>query len=149
MNVITFPQVFLRFTSFSLSVVQNVTEQKADETPTIQDIFKSLYLNEERNKLIIQDILDAYREGRQCLVLSERLEHLDILTYLLKEHVSSLFVLKGGLGKMKYGFMIMSMRRCRYCQECIQSGLMVIGAWGLWWGKKIFYNIRCTNQDEI
>jgi superfamily II DNA or RNA helicase len=47
----------------------------------------------------IQDILDAHREGRECLVLSERLEHLDILRDALKEHVSSLFVLKGGLGK--------------------------------------------------
>jgi superfamily II DNA or RNA helicase len=33
------------------------------------------------------------------LVLSERLEHLDILKCALKEYVSSLFVLKGGLGK--------------------------------------------------
>jgi superfamily II DNA or RNA helicase len=56
-------------------------------------------LNEDRNKLIIQDILDAYREGRECLVLSERLEHLDILRDALKEHISSLFLLKGGLGK--------------------------------------------------
>ncbi|MDR0436771.1 MAG: helicase, partial [Bacteroidales bacterium] len=33
------------------------------------------------------------------LVLSERLEHLDLLYNALQEHVSSLFVLKGGLGK--------------------------------------------------
>jgi len=59
----------------------------------------SLYINEDRNKLIIQDILDAHHEGRECLVLSERLEHLDILRDALKEHISSLFMLKGGLGK--------------------------------------------------
>jgi superfamily II DNA or RNA helicase len=67
--------------------------------PDIQAIFRSLYTNEERNKLIVQDILDAYHEGRECLVLSERLEHLDILYNALKDHVPSLFVLKGGLGK--------------------------------------------------
>ena len=61
--------------------------------------FPPLLLNEDRNKLIIQDILDALREGRECLVLSERLEHLDILRDALKEHIPSLFVLKGGLGK--------------------------------------------------
>jgi superfamily II DNA or RNA helicase len=33
------------------------------------------------------------------LVLSDRLDHLDILSDALKEQVSSLFVLKGGLGK--------------------------------------------------
>ena len=43
--------------------------------------------------------MNAYREGRECLVLSERLEHLDILKDALKEHVPALFVLKGGLGK--------------------------------------------------
>jgi superfamily II DNA or RNA helicase len=32
-------------------------------------------------------------------VLSERLEHLEILRDALKEHILSLFVLKGGLGK--------------------------------------------------
>jgi len=107
-------KVFPRFTGFSLPVVpaaertvtsegsppaQNMKEQKECAEPSIQDIFKSLYLNEDRNKMIIQDILDAYREGRECLVLSERLEHLDILHNFLKEHVPSLFVLKGGLGK--------------------------------------------------
>jgi superfamily II DNA or RNA helicase len=82
-------KVFPRFTNFHLEA----------EDPAIQDIFRNLYLNEERNKLIIKDILEVYREGRECLVLSERIEHLDILRDALKEHISSLFVLKGGLAK--------------------------------------------------
>jgi superfamily II DNA or RNA helicase len=92
-------KVFPRFTSFSISAELNVTEAAASASPSIQDIFHSLYLNEDRNKLIIQDILNAYREGRECLVLSERLEHLEILRDALKEHIPNLFVLKGGLGK--------------------------------------------------
>ena len=56
---------------------------------------------------MVEDILDVYHESRRfnnevsniCLVLSERLEHLDLLYNALKEHISSLFVLKGGLGK--------------------------------------------------
>ena len=86
-------KVFPRFTSFTQPAEQDPKE------PSIQEIFRCLYQNTERNNLIIQDILAAYREGRECLVLSERLEHLDILKDALKEHVSSLFVLKGGLGK--------------------------------------------------
>jgi len=85
-------RVFPRFTGFNLSTESNIP-------PAIQDIFHSLYINEDRNKLIIQDILNAHREGRECLVLSERLEHLDILRDALKEHIPSLFMLKGGLGK--------------------------------------------------
>ena len=82
-------KVFPRFTDFRLD----------DETLDIQDIFHSLYLNEVRNKLIIKDIIEVYREGRECLVLSERIEHLDILKEALKEYIPSIFILKGGLGK--------------------------------------------------
>ncbi|MCL2100764.1 MAG: DEAD/DEAH box helicase [Fibromonadales bacterium] len=82
-------KIFPRFTDFRLD----------DETLDIQEVFHSLYLNEVRNKLIIKDIIEVYKEGRECLVLSERIEHLDILKEALKEHVPSIFILKGGLGK--------------------------------------------------
>ena len=92
-------KVFPRLTGFFMPAGHDGEGQKESSEPSIQDIFKNLYLNEERNKLIIRDILDAYQEGRECLVLSERIEHLDILKDLLKEHISSIFILKGKLGK--------------------------------------------------
>jgi len=92
-------KVFPRFTGFSIPAEISTDTKIESKALSIQEIFHSLYLNENRNKLIIQDILDAHREGRECLVLSERLEHLEILRDALKEHISSLFVLKGGLGK--------------------------------------------------
>ncbi|MDR0795484.1 MAG: DEAD/DEAH box helicase [Tannerella sp.] len=92
-------KVIPRFTKFNLDIEKDALNPDKTETPAIQEIFRSLYTEEERNKLIIQDIIDAYREGRECLILSERLEHLDILHDFLKEHAPSLFVLKGGLGK--------------------------------------------------
>jgi len=92
-------KVFPRFTGFCMPNKVNTADASENVPPAIQDIFHSLYINEERNKLIVQDILCAYREGRECLVLSERLEHLDILKCLLEEHISPIFVLKGGLGK--------------------------------------------------
>jgi len=85
-------KVFPCLTGFIMPTESNIP-------PAIQDIFHNLYMNEDRNKQIIQDIMNAHREGRECLVLSERLEHLDILRDALKEHISSLFVLKGGFGK--------------------------------------------------
>jgi superfamily II DNA or RNA helicase len=91
-------KVIPHFTDFT--ILDKLNNDTAENTPLpIQDIFHSLYLNEDRNKLIVQDILNAYGEGRECLVLSERLEHLDILHNALKDHVHSLFMLKGGLGK--------------------------------------------------
>ena len=104
-NTTSFSQkVFPRFTGFSLPEKQDAKENSEPAGSVaallaIQDIFKNLYLNDERNKLIIQDIMTAHQEGRECLVLSERLEHLDILKDLLKDHILSFFVLKGGLGK--------------------------------------------------
>jgi superfamily II DNA or RNA helicase len=92
-------KVFPRFTGFRLPDEANTVYATESKLTAIQDIFRSLYTNEERNELIVQDILAAYQEGRECLVLSERLEHLDILEILLKEYISSIFVLKGGLGK--------------------------------------------------
>jgi len=89
-------KIFPRFTDFTLPDGQETNESSR---LAIQDILHDLYLNENRNKMIIQDILDAHCEGRECLVLSERLEHLEILRDALKEYISSLFVLKGGLGK--------------------------------------------------
>jgi superfamily II DNA or RNA helicase len=70
-----------------------------DTPAAIQDIFHRLCVDKNRNGLIIKDIAAAYAEGRECLVLSERLEHLDILHEALKEKVLHLFMLKGGMGK--------------------------------------------------
>jgi superfamily II DNA or RNA helicase len=65
----------------------------------IQDIFRLLYHDEKRNSKIIEDIISAYNEGREILVLSERLEHLTMLGEALKSSIDSLFVVKGGMGK--------------------------------------------------
>jgi superfamily II DNA or RNA helicase len=92
-------KVFPRITGFSMPSEQKETKTVESTSPPIHDIFQCLCINEDRNRLIIQDILDAHSEGRECLVLSERLEHLDILQEALHKQVSSLFVLKGGMGK--------------------------------------------------
>jgi superfamily II DNA or RNA helicase len=86
-------KVLPRMTSFS------IPETPAGAPPAIQDIFQRLCADENRNDLIIKDIVAAYTAGRECLVLSERLEHLDILHEALNEKAPQLFVLKGGMGK--------------------------------------------------
>jgi superfamily II DNA or RNA helicase len=90
--------------SFSQKVLPRTTgffipETSIDTPAAIQDIFHRLCADENRNSLIIKDIVAAYAEGRECLVLSERLEHLDILHGALKEKAPHLFMLKGGMGK--------------------------------------------------
>ena len=78
-------KVFPRFTGFQFP-------KEAAASPAIQDIFRELWNNGERNSLIVRDILNAHNEGRECLVLSERLEHLDILKTALQDKVPHLYI---------------------------------------------------------
>jgi hypothetical protein len=65
---------------------------------TIQDAYAALVTNEERNRQIVADIVQAVREGRTPLVLTNRTDHLDRLAGGLAE-IQHVFILKGGMGK--------------------------------------------------
>lgn len=56
-----------------------------------------LALDEARNRLILGDVLDALREGRFPILLTERRDHLDHLAACLRESVPHLIVLQGGM----------------------------------------------------
>ncbi|MDR2477893.1 MAG: DEAD/DEAH box helicase [Treponema sp.] len=84
-------QVFSCFTEFALP--QSETE------PAIHAVFYLLVNDKTRNTQICGDILAAHSAGRECLVLSERIEHLDLLAEMLNGKVPNLFILKGGIGK--------------------------------------------------
>jgi very-short-patch-repair endonuclease len=62
-----------------------------------QDLCKELIADDERNRLICEDVLRAVREGRSPLVLTERKEHLDCLAEKLMPSVRHVVVLSGGL----------------------------------------------------
>ncbi|MDR2865029.1 MAG: DEAD/DEAH box helicase [Spirochaetaceae bacterium] len=90
-------------TQFIQKVIPHYTEFQLPATTNtpleIQDVFKHLWTDENRNKQIIQDIVAAFTEGREILVLSERIDHLALLEEALLKFTDYLFVLKGGLGK--------------------------------------------------
>jgi very-short-patch-repair endonuclease len=62
-------------------------------------LYEELVAEEERNRLICQDVLQALGEGRSPLVLTERNEHLDALANQLGPEVRHLVVLRGGMRK--------------------------------------------------
>ncbi|OHC65243.1 MAG: hypothetical protein A2040_08905 [Rhodocyclales bacterium GWA2_65_19] len=72
--------------------------QSNGETP-IQEIFKELVLDENRNTQIEQDVLAALSRGRRCLILSHRKEHCRLLAERLTGKGKAPFVLHGGQGK--------------------------------------------------
>ena len=63
------------------------------------ELYEELIADEERNRLIHQDVIQTLREGRSPLVLTERNEHLDSLAKQLGPEVRHLVVLRGGMSK--------------------------------------------------
>lgn len=65
----------------------------------IHEIYSALIENEERNRLIVTDVLSAISTGRFPVILTERTRHLDKLHALLEPEIENLIVMKGGMGK--------------------------------------------------
>ncbi len=75
-------KVIIRPASFRLpSRLQNLTMLP------IQDVYAMLAEDPERNRLIIEDVIVAMQAKRSPVVLTERREHLDILTQLLSQRI--------------------------------------------------------------
>jgi superfamily II DNA or RNA helicase len=64
----------------------------------IHNAYAALVTNEERNQQIVGDIIQAVREGRSPLVLTNRTDHIERLASALSD-VQHVLILKGGMGK--------------------------------------------------
>jgi superfamily II DNA or RNA helicase len=72
---------------------------KADRYTAIHEIYKSLIKSDERNQIIVADIMKAIKNDRFPVILTERKEHLETLKSLLEIKIRNLIVMKGGMGK--------------------------------------------------
>ncbi|HXV59935.1 MAG TPA: DEAD/DEAH box helicase, partial [Vicinamibacteria bacterium] len=64
---------------------------------TIQDIYRELAEDDTRNRLILDDVAAALREGRSPIVLTERRDHLDLLERELAGEAPNRVILRGGM----------------------------------------------------
>ena len=87
--------VIPRFTGF------RITTEKDQGKPTIQEIYAGLIQDEMRNQHIVDDIVKKYTEGKNCLLLTERTAHVEILTKKLLEKIPDVISLTGGMGVKK------------------------------------------------
>ncbi|MDR3603554.1 MAG: DEAD/DEAH box helicase family protein, partial [Syntrophaceae bacterium] len=69
------------------------------ESQSIQELYSALTLDQARNEMIIQDVLQTLEFGRSPVVLTERRDHLECLAGRLSSHVRNVIVMKGGIGK--------------------------------------------------
>ena len=83
---------------FVQSLIVRETEftikQHAEQT-TIQALYSMLATDRARNNLICKDVIQALKDGRSPIVLTERREHLERLAEELRANVPDLVVLHG------------------------------------------------------
>jgi superfamily II DNA or RNA helicase len=72
---------------------------EADQYTAIHEIYKALLQSEERNQVIVTDVINAIKNNRFPVILTERVEHLETLKSLLEDKITNLIVMKGGMGK--------------------------------------------------
>ena len=69
------------------------------ETMSFHEVYALLIEDSKRNEVIIDDIIEACKNGRSPLLLTERVSHLMYLTNKLNERIKNVIVLKGGMGR--------------------------------------------------
>ena len=70
-----------------------------DQRVEFQKLYAALATCEARNRMICDDVINAVRDGRCPLVLTERTEHLHTLAERLQPAVAHIITLQGGMGK--------------------------------------------------
>ena len=65
---------------------------------SIQELYSEIVDNDFRNQQIVEDVLNSYQQGRNCIVLSLRTAHIELLAKKLREEVPDVVMLMGGMG---------------------------------------------------
>ena len=71
----------------------------ADPRAEFHQLYEALRNDDQRNQMICADIVNAIKERRSPLVLTERIEHLQCLAHLLSPEIPHLILLRGGQSK--------------------------------------------------
>jgi superfamily II DNA or RNA helicase len=66
---------------------------------SIQELYSEIMDNAFRNQQIIDDVLTNYNQGGNCLVLTLRTAHVELLARKLRERVPDVIALAGAMGK--------------------------------------------------
>ena len=85
-------RAILRPTSFRLP------DGPDDERPPIQQIYRALADDENRNALIFDDVLNTLEADRSPIVLTERKDHADRFAEKLGRFARNVILLRGGMG---------------------------------------------------
>jgi superfamily II DNA or RNA helicase len=73
------------------------TDFECDDVSDLAAVHRALVADQARNAQIVDDVVAALGRGRNCLVLTRRVAHLDVLAARLAERGHEALVLQGGL----------------------------------------------------
>jgi len=68
-----------------------------DRSQSIQNLYAALASDEDRNQLILHDVIQALEEGRSPILLTERRDHFEYFAARLEKFTRHLVVLQGGM----------------------------------------------------
>jgi len=83
-------RLLVRETAFRMS--------NPEERPGIQEIYAALVRDEDRNEMILNDVIRALEDHRSPILLTERKDHLEYFATRLERVARHLVVLQGGMG---------------------------------------------------
>ena len=88
--------VIPRFTSLDIPL------RRDDKDASIQELYSEVVMNVVRNGLIVADVIKSHANGRNCVVLSERTAHVELLAKALSANIPNVIALVGGMGAKEY-----------------------------------------------
>jgi superfamily II DNA or RNA helicase len=86
--------VIVRATSF-----QSAGPPDPDQRTEFHALYEALVASDVRNRMIVEDVLNAVQEGRSPLVLTERTDHLETMASSLRARGAIVVTLQGGMKK--------------------------------------------------
>jgi len=51
---------------------------KNEKDISIQELYSEIVVDEIRNQLIVDDVVKSFESGRNCIVLTERIAHVEL-----------------------------------------------------------------------
>lgn len=83
-----------RFTSFKVPAWW----EKEEKDISITELYAEIVSNEMRNQLILDDVVQCYENGRNCIVLTERTAHVELLAKELGKRIPDVISVMGTMG---------------------------------------------------
>ncbi len=69
------------------------------DSTRMHEVYEALAVDEKRNELIFDNLLQALDKGRSPILLTERIHHLEYFEQRLRGFAKNIIVLRGGMGK--------------------------------------------------